>query len=236
MDWNRVLATLEIEATATEAEAAKSYRDLIRVWHPDNFPSKPDLIDKATAKTKRLNEAWETYQRLNGSSGVLRRGSSPSKGARSPAVTFAAIVVLGVLGALALFGYLSESDVGRPDQRLAKELAEIAYQTNQNLPEDLDDETVFTGTFSGPGLRFTSIYTLKNVSKDQVGPAYFEQIRPALAAHVQARRGRDQAMRTFEAHGVTLAFAFRDKDGVDLITLDVPPSVYAATPEPPSQP
>ena len=48
---------LGLAPTASLEEATSSYKDLIRVWHPDRFGSDPRLRTKAEEQTKLLNQA-----------------------------------------------------------------------------------------------------------------------------------------------------------------------------------
>ncbi len=50
---------LELSATATEAEIKKAWREQLQVWHPDRFTHAPALHQKAEAKTKLINQAYE---------------------------------------------------------------------------------------------------------------------------------------------------------------------------------
>jgi len=222
MTLSEARSILELDPSATEAEALQSYRELVRVWHPDNFASKPDLQGRAHTKTTALNQAWEVFQRDHGR--PLPAVPPRPRASGSPLVLSGALA----LAALGLVGFLATSDVLDPGMRLAKELARMSYLANHSLPAAMDDETEFTATYSGPGRRFTSIYTLTGVTKEQVGPGYFDQIRPALVDHVKAKLASDPTMRLIEAEGVTLGFSFRDRDGADVVTLDVTPQDYRA--------
>jgi len=232
MNLREALTILEIDPEAPETQAAKTYKDLIRVWHPDNFSVKSGLLDRATAKTKLLNEAWEVYQKaLSGEDqeeGPSQAARAWQRYRRTGSYQTVAIVVLSIVVAVGLVAFLAASDFGQPDLHLAKELARLSFESNRSLPADIDEETRFTSTFAGPGKRFTSVYLLKNVTREQVGRSYFDQVKPALLAHVRSKRGQDEAMKIFEAQGVTLAFAFRDKDGNDVITIDILPQDYTA--------
>ena len=53
-------ALLELSATATEAEIKKAWREQLQVWHPDRFTHAPALHRKAEARTKLINQAYET--------------------------------------------------------------------------------------------------------------------------------------------------------------------------------
>ena len=48
---------LGLAPTASLEEATSSYKDLIRVWHPDRFTSDPRLRAKAEEQTRLLNQA-----------------------------------------------------------------------------------------------------------------------------------------------------------------------------------
>jgi curved DNA-binding protein CbpA len=50
---------LELEPEASEEEARRAYRELVKVWHPDRFPHDPVLQKRANEKLKQLNEAYE---------------------------------------------------------------------------------------------------------------------------------------------------------------------------------
>jgi len=51
--------TLDIEPGASLEEVKKSYRELVRVWHPDRFTHDPRLQKKAQEKLKQINLAYE---------------------------------------------------------------------------------------------------------------------------------------------------------------------------------
>lgn len=50
---------LELSPTSTEAEIKKAWREQLQVWHPDRFTHAPALHQKAEAKTKLINQAYE---------------------------------------------------------------------------------------------------------------------------------------------------------------------------------
>ena len=51
---------LELLPTATEAELKKAWHEQIQVWHPDRFTHAPNLHQKAEARTKLINQAYQT--------------------------------------------------------------------------------------------------------------------------------------------------------------------------------
>lgn len=61
-DLQRCYRTLEVEPSATFADVKRSYRTLVRVWHPDRFAHEPALEQKAQEKLKQINLAFELLE------------------------------------------------------------------------------------------------------------------------------------------------------------------------------
>lgn len=222
MTLDEALIHLEMPPAASADEALKAYKDLIRVWHPDNFETKPDLRDRATAKTKALNEAWEVFQQAS-SKGRPKRQSRPTSGA---------VAVLGFLvvavAALGLAAYLQAADVFQPELRLEKALTEMAWRTNQGLPVELDSDTKLTATFAGPGRRFTYVYQVLHYTRDQVGGAYFETVRQGIRDSIRSSRDQDKNLAFFSKNSIILNYSFKDQTGADIVTLEITPEEYQA--------
>ena len=53
---------LELEPGASQAEIKQAYRDLAIVWHPDRFADNPRLREKAEAKLKQINAAYNSLK------------------------------------------------------------------------------------------------------------------------------------------------------------------------------
>jgi curved DNA-binding protein CbpA len=51
---------LELVPTATETEIKKAWLEQLQVWHPDRFTHAPALHRKAEARTKLINQAYQT--------------------------------------------------------------------------------------------------------------------------------------------------------------------------------
>jgi WD40 repeat protein len=51
--------TLGLKPGASSEEVKKAYRQLVKIWHPDNFPHAPNQQKKAEEKIKRINLAYE---------------------------------------------------------------------------------------------------------------------------------------------------------------------------------
>ena len=64
MDRSQCLAVLGLKNACPKEEVKKTYRDLVKVWHPDRFTHDPALAHKAQEKLKEINEAYDTLMRL----------------------------------------------------------------------------------------------------------------------------------------------------------------------------
>jgi hypothetical protein len=53
---------LGLKPGASLSEIKETYRDLVKVWHPDRFANDLRLINKAHLQLKRINEAYRTLQ------------------------------------------------------------------------------------------------------------------------------------------------------------------------------
>src|SRR5688572_18169508 len=51
---------LELMPSATKDEIKKAWHEQIQVWHPDRFTHAPALHKKAEARTKQINQAYQT--------------------------------------------------------------------------------------------------------------------------------------------------------------------------------
>jgi DnaJ-class molecular chaperone len=50
---------LEVPASASDEQIRESYKNLVKVWHPDRFPNDAKLREKADHKLKQINAAYE---------------------------------------------------------------------------------------------------------------------------------------------------------------------------------
>lgn len=65
---NDPYVTLGVARTASDEEIKKSYRDLVRKYHPDNYVNNP-LADLAQEKMKEINDAYDAIQKERASGG-----------------------------------------------------------------------------------------------------------------------------------------------------------------------
>ena len=64
---------LDLEPGATMAEVKSSYRELVKVWHPDRFPNDPKFQKRGADKLKQINSAYERISK----GGVTQPHRSP---------------------------------------------------------------------------------------------------------------------------------------------------------------
>lgn len=55
---------LDLSPDATLEDAKESWRDLVKIWHPDRFASDPRLQQKCQDKLKQINNAYEALQKI----------------------------------------------------------------------------------------------------------------------------------------------------------------------------
>ncbi len=72
-DVVKYLTQLELPPSASWDDVQKAYRDLIRVWHPDRFPTDEKLRSRAEQKAKDLNEAIRYLRRHYRKTMLIRR-------------------------------------------------------------------------------------------------------------------------------------------------------------------
>ena len=64
MEIKKCIEILEISENAPLNEIREAYRDLISIWHPDKYHHNERLYKKALKKTKEINVAFETIEKL----------------------------------------------------------------------------------------------------------------------------------------------------------------------------
>ncbi len=83
MNVQEAYSTLETDYGSSLDAIEKSYRNLIRVWHPDRFTKSPDLHAFAEEKSKRLNHARDVL-RAAWSTGKLIDDAGPEVRSETP--------------------------------------------------------------------------------------------------------------------------------------------------------
>jgi hypothetical protein len=59
MDIRKGCEVLELRPGYSPEELKQAYKDLAQVWHPDRFAHNPRLKQRAEAKLKQINQAYE---------------------------------------------------------------------------------------------------------------------------------------------------------------------------------
>lgn len=62
MTIEQAFQTLELPATATFDQVKQTYRELIKVWHPDRFPGDAKFQARATRKVQDINLAYDVLE------------------------------------------------------------------------------------------------------------------------------------------------------------------------------
>jgi len=76
---------LDLEPGASFEDVKRSYRELVRVWHPDRFRSDPKLQAKAEEKLKQINLAYERLCKEAAAEGSHKAAATKTKAATNPA-------------------------------------------------------------------------------------------------------------------------------------------------------
>ena len=72
---------LGVSPDASDDEIKKTYRDLARKYHPDNYQNNP-LADLAEEKMKEINEAYDTITKLRAGGGSSSYGGGAAQAQR----------------------------------------------------------------------------------------------------------------------------------------------------------
>ncbi len=62
MDIRKCYEIFELRPGYSPEELKQTYKDLVQVWHPDRFAHNPRLKEKAEAKLKQINQAYEMLE------------------------------------------------------------------------------------------------------------------------------------------------------------------------------
>ena len=76
MTLSQCYAVLEIPPGSSFSDIKRSYRDLVRVWHPDRFEQGSALQLKAQSRLAQINEAYEMLEAYSENASKSETGSS----------------------------------------------------------------------------------------------------------------------------------------------------------------
>lgn len=145
MTEHEALRALNLEPGCSAEQVRQSYRELVKVWHPDRFPGDPELRAKADRTLQRLNEAYAVLK--DGSSQAPAPPASPPSSESSstqPAASTGrtrptrALVTAVVLGGFVGVGYvLFTEQPWQPISRVSTSPPAAVDETPPSLPERL---------------------------------------------------------------------------------------------------
>ena len=70
---------LAVQAKASPSEVKLAYRRMIKLWHPDGFPSDSASYSEAISRTQSINAAYRLLERDDGSQELQQSdGQAPS--------------------------------------------------------------------------------------------------------------------------------------------------------------
>ena len=102
-------------------------------------------------------------------------------------------------------------------------LQETATEINQSLPMTIDSETRCDSVIPLPNKTLMYVYTMVNASASDIDKDYFAaEMRPFLVNTVSTT----SEMSIFRDYDVTVAYKYRDKDGIEIATIKVTPDDY----------
>ena len=116
----------------------------------------------------------------------------------------------------ASFGSLFSSMLGRPgseDMNVDEALVRMSDKMNRSMPVAVDGDTRLDKISAEPGQQIAYHYTMLNLrSKDVNTTNFYKTFRPALQKRVC---GSDD-LKMFFRNRITVAYAYRGKDGEDI--------------------
>lgn len=114
------------------------------------------------------------------------------------------------------FGGLFSSMLGRPggeDMNVDETLVRMSEKMNRSMPVAVDGDTRLDKISAEPGQQIAYHYTMLNLrSKDVNTSNFYKNFRPALQKRVC---GSDE-LKMFFRNRITVAYAYRGKDGEDI--------------------
>jgi hypothetical protein len=108
---------------------------------------------------------------------------------------------------------------GSPAAR-ERRLAEMSKQQNIGLPKNYDTETVMVATTAGPGLRFTYVFKLVNLTRSHVDAA---KLAAAVKSKLIDKYKTLSELADFRKWQVELRWQYLDKDGREITTVAASP-------------
>lgn len=130
-------------------------------------------------------------------------------------------------GVGALFGSLIGSSLGYAvgetttnKVTIEKALRYAAEVTNKNLPMVIDRDTKWDAIKSGPGRKFTYLYTVTTYRADEIDkPNFYKMMEKNLLNSVCS----SEDMKVFFRHDVTISYTYNGKFGKQFAKISITP-------------
>jgi hypothetical protein len=134
------------------------------------------------------------------------------------------LAVLAILGGLGLSyvsqGFMEAARHGGSVAARERRLAAISKQQNVALPKNYGNDTVMVATTAGPGLRFTYIFKILNVTSNQ---AIAAKLAATGKANLIEKYKTLPELDNFRKWEVELRWQYLDKDGKEITTVTAKP-------------
>jgi len=135
-----------------------------------------------------------------------------------------ALAVFGILGGYFVYGvargFMDAARHGGSPAARERRLIEISKQQNVGLPKDYGGGAVMVMTKAGPGLRFTYVFQLANITGAKIDTAKFAaRARSKLTDQYKTL----PELADFRKWQVELCHQFLDKGGKEITTVTVSP-------------
>jgi len=105
-----------------------------------------------------------------------------------------------------------------------KALMKTAGELNKSCPVMVDQVTRLDNAIAMPGKVFQYNYTLISISKDSIDAKAFEDaMLPNLTNNIKS----NPDLKDFRDNKVTMAYAYKDKNQVHIVTIRITPEMYS---------
>jgi len=131
------------------------------------------------------------------------------------------IILIGIIVGILLLFFVQQFFFSTPS--VDSQLMSAASELNKHCPIYVDKYTRFDNSIAVPGKVFQFNYTILNMVKDSVDTMAIKKDKePEMLNFVKT----SPALKIHRENGLTLNFAYRDKNGKYLFTISINPEKY----------
>ena len=134
--------------------------------------------------------------------------------------------IIGTIVGILAFGlsYVAVQQLFFKPVTFDKAMMEAASELNKTCPVMVDEETRLDNAMALPDNIFQYNYTLINLDKSQVNiDTVKKYIEPGLINNVKT----NPDLKVYRENKVTMAYNYKDKNGVFILKINVTPELYA---------